>query len=198
MNVPSGGGVVRGDDKKERILDAALALFAERGFHGTAVPEIADAAGVGAGTIYRYFESKEAIVNALYQHWKGQALVRIFQDFPAAGTVKDKAIGMFTGWAWFVVENPTAAAFLELHHHAAYLDETSCMLEKQGMGSVQGLIAEARTAGAIREDVPAELLIALVQGMMTGLVRAHFEERLVLDAELIGGAARCCWEMVRA
>jgi hypothetical protein len=36
-------------DKREAILDAGLALFVERGFHGTAVPELAAAAGVGAG-----------------------------------------------------------------------------------------------------------------------------------------------------
>src|SRR5688572_8787293 len=132
--------VVRGDDKRERILDAALALFAQRGFHGTAVPEVADEAGVGAGTIYRYFESKESIVNALYQHWKQQALVRIFQEFPATGSVKEKSLALFTGWAWFVVENPTAASFLELHHHAPYLDETSRAIEAQGMAAVHSLI----------------------------------------------------------
>ncbi|MEA2752174.1 MAG: Bacterial regulatory protein tetR family, partial [Myxococcales bacterium] len=37
-------------DKREAILDAALTLFAERGFHGTSVPDIAQLAGVGAGT----------------------------------------------------------------------------------------------------------------------------------------------------
>jgi AcrR family transcriptional regulator len=193
-----GARVVRGDDKRERILDAALALFAARGFHGTAVPEVADEAGVGAGTIYRYFESKEAIVNALYQHWKQEALNRIFVGFPIDGSVKDKAIALFTGWAEFVVDHPTAAAFLELHHHAPYLDEQSRQIEAQGMAGVCVLIAEARSLGLVRDDVPPELLIALVQGMMTGLVRAHFEKRLVLDAALIAGAARCCWETVRA
>jgi AcrR family transcriptional regulator len=44
-------------DKREAIMAAALDLFVERGFYGTAVPEIAEKAGVGAGTIYRYFES---------------------------------------------------------------------------------------------------------------------------------------------
>ena len=51
-------------------MAAALELFVERGFYGTAVPEIAERAGVGAGTIYRYFESKEALVNALYREQK--------------------------------------------------------------------------------------------------------------------------------
>ena len=52
--------------KREAILDAALSLFAERGYHGTSVPSIAKRAGVGAGTLYRYFENKEKLVNALF------------------------------------------------------------------------------------------------------------------------------------
>ena len=39
------------DDKRRRILDAALRTFADRGYHGTAVPEVADTAGVGVGTL---------------------------------------------------------------------------------------------------------------------------------------------------
>ena len=63
-------------DKREAIMQAALELFVERGFYGTAVPEIADRAGVGAGTIYRYFESKEALVNALYREQKMRVRAR--------------------------------------------------------------------------------------------------------------------------
>src|SRR5689334_15289154 len=67
-----GSRKVAGDrgDKREAILAAALELFVERGFYGTAVPEIAERAGVGAGTIYRYFESKETLVNELYREQK--------------------------------------------------------------------------------------------------------------------------------
>jgi AcrR family transcriptional regulator len=45
-------------DKRDAILDAALELFAEFGFYGTAVPQVAEKAKVGAGTIDRYFENK--------------------------------------------------------------------------------------------------------------------------------------------
>src|SRR5215510_13871781 len=69
-------------DKREAILAAALELFVERGFFGTAVPEIADRAGVGAGTIYRYFESKEALVNAIYRQEKLHFAERVIHDFP--------------------------------------------------------------------------------------------------------------------
>jgi AcrR family transcriptional regulator len=65
-------------EKRDAILAAALELFAERGFHGTSVPEIAERARVGAGTIYRYFPSKEALVNALFRAQKLE-LGRTFQ-----------------------------------------------------------------------------------------------------------------------
>src|SRR5688572_20358566 len=60
------------DDKRRRILDAALTVFAAKGYHGTSVPDVADAAGVGTGTLYRYFEHKEALVNEVYRDAKLQ------------------------------------------------------------------------------------------------------------------------------
>ena len=53
--------------RRERLLDAALELFAERGVDATPVPSIARAAGVGTGTLYRYFPSKEALANEVYR-----------------------------------------------------------------------------------------------------------------------------------
>lgn len=50
---------------KERILDAALELFSEKGFHLATVDEIADRAGVGKGTLYRYFANKDTLFSEL-------------------------------------------------------------------------------------------------------------------------------------
>lgn len=50
---------------KERVLEAALQVFSEKGFHQATVEEIADRAGVGKGTLYRYFSSKETLFNEL-------------------------------------------------------------------------------------------------------------------------------------
>src|SRR5262245_66553135 len=58
------------DDKRRRVLDAALKVFAERGYHGTTVPDVAAAAGVGTGTLYHYFEHKHQLVNEVYRDAK--------------------------------------------------------------------------------------------------------------------------------
>jgi len=53
-------------DKRARILDAAIKVFAERGFHTATVAEIARAAGVADGTIYLYFKGKDDLLLRLF------------------------------------------------------------------------------------------------------------------------------------
>src|SRR5579859_4900098 len=111
--------------KREAILDAALDLFAERGFHGTAVPLIAERAKVGAGTLYRYFESKEAIVNALYRQEKAALGRALLEDFPFDAPVREAFHEMWVRLTRYATEHRKNVAFLELHHHGDYLDQAS-------------------------------------------------------------------------
>lgn len=54
-------------EKKLRILEAAARVFARRGFFGTVVADIATEAGIGKGTIYEYFDSKEDLFFAVFE-----------------------------------------------------------------------------------------------------------------------------------
>jgi AcrR family transcriptional regulator len=64
----------RKDARPQEILDAALSVFAEKGFAATRIDEIAARAGVAKGTIYLYFDSKEAVFTALVQNRLGEKL----------------------------------------------------------------------------------------------------------------------------
>lgn len=55
--------------KKELILDAAREIFAEKGYHTATSEEIAKRAGVGKGTIYQYFESKQEIFTEMHMRY---------------------------------------------------------------------------------------------------------------------------------
>ena len=52
---------------KENILNAALKLFAEKGYHGTSINDIAKAANISKGLAYNYFESKKQIIEAIFK-----------------------------------------------------------------------------------------------------------------------------------
>ena len=117
------------DDKLGEAILGPLQLFAERGFHGTAVPAIAELAEVGAGTIYRYFENKEAIVNALYQRWKGALAAALVGDFPFDQPARAQLEHFVARAFGFARKHPLAFNFLEMHHHAPYMDAESRAIE---------------------------------------------------------------------
>lgn len=64
--------IKKSEETRRRILEAALAVFRERGFERATMREIATAAGVAVGAAYYYFESKDAIVMAFYERSQGE------------------------------------------------------------------------------------------------------------------------------
>ncbi len=184
-------------DKREAIMAAALELFVERGFFGTAVPEIADKAGVGAGTIYRYFESKEALVNALYRQEKQRFAERVIHDFPSATIARELFRTMWMRMAKFAVENPAPFIFLELHHHASYLDDESRALEARMLDLFTNVVVAAQARGELKPG-PPRLLMGLVMGAFVGVIRSCVEIDQSLDSADWKLGEQCVWEMIRA
>lgn len=184
-------------DKREKILDAALELFAERGFHGTPVPEVAARAKVGAGTIYRYFESKEALVNALYQHWKRVMLEEVAGDLDLTLAPRQQWKRLFRRVVAFAKKHPQAFQFLEGHHHAPYLDATSREIEAQVMGMAELFLDQTRQAGLTRE-VPPQLMMAVLWGSVVRLIKSSHEGLLTLDEATLDQFEALTWEVLRA
>lgn len=60
--------------RKNEILDAASALFAEKGFDNTSTNDILEAVGIARGTLYHHFKSKEAIMDALIERQTGKIM----------------------------------------------------------------------------------------------------------------------------
>jgi TetR/AcrR family transcriptional regulator, repressor of fatR-cypB operon len=187
----------RSQDKPDAILEAALELFVERGFHGTTVPEVADRAKVGAGTIYRYFENKEALVNALYRKWKGVIAQMVVREFPVDKPAREQFRTIWSRMSEFALAHPRELAFLELHHHGTYLDEESRAMENQVLEFAAMMIQRAQAEQALKPLDPA-LLLALVMGAFVGVLRANAEGRLALTPEVLVTAEQCCWEAIRA
>jgi TetR/AcrR family transcriptional regulator, repressor of fatR-cypB operon len=183
-------------NKKEAILKAALELFAERGFYGTSVAEIAHKAKVGAGTIYRYFQDKEALVNSLYQFWKRKMMEEILADLPMHLPARQMFHELWSRMAGFARINRDALVFLEAHHHAAYLDETSRELTEWSRRQFNEFFENSRR-DQITRDAPAELLVALVVGAFMGSQKAFINGLVEQTPSNEALAEEICWEAVR-
>ncbi|HEX4455909.1 MAG TPA: TetR/AcrR family transcriptional regulator [Kofleriaceae bacterium] len=186
-------------DKRDAIVQAALELFVERGFYGVAVPEIAERAQVGAGTIYRYFESKEALVNALYRQEKQRFAQTVIMSFPAIDRSRELFRTLWNRMATFATTNQSSFVFLELHHHAPYLDDNSRAVEQRMIELFEGVIAAAQSRGELKL-APPRLLMGIVMGAFTGVMRSCVEaerghEVSPADWKI---AEQCVWEAIRA
>lgn len=184
-------------DTRARILEAALELFEERGFDATAVPEIARRAGVATGSIYRYFTSKEDLVNALYRSWKERYFALVLTDPPADATARAAFRHYWRSMADFARRHPKAARFLDLHHHRGYLNADSLKPERDAEAIAASFITRGVAQGEVRA-IPPNLLLSLMTGAMRGLLLSSGEGRLTLDEETVCLAEECIWNGIKA
>ena len=183
------------EDKRTKLLAAALDLFETRGFDAVAVPEIAARAGVAVGTVYRYFETKEALVNALYRQWK-----QAYNDFVLAPAPRNMRPRELFSRYWhrmtlFARSNPRAVRFMDLHHHAAYLDDESRALSRSYAQAAEAFVRAARAEGAIRELDPI-MVVALMWGAAVGLTKFAASGALDFDAKMAGEMEDALWRAI--
>ena len=182
-------------DKRTAILEAALAVFAERGVDGVAVPEIAQRAGVATGTIYRYFASKEALVNDLYRLEKESLGRRLNVAFDRNRKPKELFDAFWGRMVSFAREEPLAYRFLELQDHRPYLDESSLRVERAILSPMTQKVKDLKTRGVFRGDVRHEVIMALIWGAFVNLFKAERDGYLKLSARDIASARDACWRM---
>jgi AcrR family transcriptional regulator len=186
------------DDKRRIILDAALVAFAARGYHGTAVPEVADAAGVGTGTLYRYFANKEALVNEVYRDAKHRLRAALLVGSPdldvsRLGTAETWFAELWRRLGAFAKAEPDAFRFLEMQDHAPYLDNASREVE---LGVLAPLWLAGKRLRERSDGATVDVLIALLWGAFVGLIKAQRLGYLKLDDKQLEQAGAACWRMI--
>jgi TetR/AcrR family transcriptional regulator, repressor of fatR-cypB operon len=181
---------------RERILAAALRVFAERGFHGTAVPLVADAARVATGTLYRYFPSKEALVNEVFRDAKGRLARALYEGLDVAQPPPALFAEIWRRVVRFARREPVAFHFLEMQDHTPYLDAKSLELERGVLGPIVMAASHLRGAGGGRRALPPDVMIAFAWGALVGLFKAERLGYLQLADAMLERAGDACWNAI--
>src|SRR2546422_9003162 len=135
----------RSNDKRARILDAAIRVFAERGFHSATVAEIARAAGVADGTIYLYFKGKDDLLLRLFDEKMTGLVAEVKAALAQERSAAEKLKRFIQLHLALVERNPDLAAVLivELRQSAQFLKAA----DRQKLAAYLDLIAEVVRAG---------------------------------------------------
>jgi AcrR family transcriptional regulator len=197
MNVHSAyGGIEVTTNKKEDIMQASLMLFTERGFDATTVPMIAEKAQVGAGTIYRYFENKEVLLNSLFRECVGQIIQALSDGFPESASVREQFHHIFHRLTRFGQENNEALTFIDSHMDPRLLDEKSQSKFVELLDFLRRFLKRGQQQGIIVQ-LPPDALIPLFYGPIVKLFLVIRDGDLKQTDELFAGVEECCWNALK-
>ncbi|MCC4769906.1 TetR family transcriptional regulator [Methanosarcina sp. DH2] len=154
-------------DKRKAILEAALKLFTERGFHGTSTAQISKEANVATGTLFNYFPTKEDLINSLYFEVKGNLSHAMGKDLEAKGTFQDKLKRIWSNLIKWGVSNQNEFLFVGQFCSSPYITKFTREEVMKEYVFLHNLVDEGIKTGEIR-DFPADLVIAMFyQGSRT-------------------------------
>jgi TetR/AcrR family fatty acid metabolism transcriptional regulator len=161
----------RSGDKRDRILKAAVRVFARSGFHATRVSEVAKAAGVADGTIYLYFKSKEELLFSLFEDRVEKLLTYMRDELPkeeGAPARLRAVINMQLG----LLENERELAeviTVIIRQSTRLLKEFAAPRFLAYLDAIAKIIAEGQAAGDFRKDVSPHIVARAVFGALDGI-----------------------------
>jgi len=180
-------------DKKEAIINASLKLFTERGFDNTPTSRISQEAGVATGTLFRYYPTKEDLINSTYVIAKDRLARAMVAGLSEEKALEDKVRLIWGNTIRWGLQNPQELLFLEQFISSPYITritEEEAMKRFAFMGE---LIEEGIANGKIK-DIHRGLIFEILFSANRAVIRKIAMHDLAgqMD-ELIDGSFELVW-----
>ncbi len=159
-------------DKYERILDAAIRVFARNGFFHSRVSEIAKEAGVADGTIYLYFKNKDDILIKLFEEKMDLIIVRLRGELEQLSNPFAMLRKFIMMHFWLVQEDINLASVItvELRQSTKFMREYKNEKFQEYLRILSKIIRDGKDAGLIRQNVHPGVLKRAIFGMTDELL----------------------------
>ncbi|MCM2264852.1 MAG: TetR/AcrR family transcriptional regulator [Desulfuromonadales bacterium] len=185
-------------EKRDEIIRAAMELIAEHGFHGAPMAAVAEKAGVAAGTIYRYFESKDDLIRETHAHVEARILAALTQNYPVEQPVRERFLHIESKLIAYFLESPMEFRFMEQFFNSPFgvAHRREKLFGNKEKNIIFKLFEEALEQRAIK-DLPLPVLCALAFGPLVDVCRDHILEFIILDDMLIEQTVAACWDALK-
>jgi AcrR family transcriptional regulator len=183
------------EDKRRQLLDAAVRVFARKGFHASRVGDIAEEAGVAHGLLYHYFKSKDEVLEAVFHENWSVLLERIANveetDEPAADQLRHIATIVLRTWLHLP---DVVRVVIREFGRSPELEERLRELT-QPIDAIQRVIERGIERGEFRSDIDPRFAAAVVYGSIDELLTAWVLGRLPAEEEDVAAAERTLLEV---
>lgn len=161
-------------EKRRRIFDAAVEVFADKGFESARMADIARAAGVAEGTIYLYFKSKDDLLRSLFREKMAEVLRRFHAMLAAPDAPEDKLRRYVEGHLALVAEQPKLMQVLtvELRQSARFMRQAAPASFGRYIALLVGVIQRGQASGVFRPDADPPVLARALFGAVDETARS--------------------------
>lgn len=189
-------------NKRERIIAATIKLISEYGFHGTPISMIAQEAGVGAGTIYRYFKDKDTLVLDIFKQVNCAFKETLLDGYDASQDIRDRFLHLCRGIFQYGIQNPYEFKFIEQFYNSPYgtslrREKLFCNCGDTGQDLPLEQVFAAGQAQQVIKELPQAALIALAIGPIVFLVKDSIAGLIQLDETTINNTLAACWDAIQ-
>lgn len=164
------------EGKRDKLKDAALKLFVERGFHNTPTSLIAKEAGVATGTLFHYFKTKEQLINALYLEIKDEMVEALEQHLAEHETIKAKIRQLFFNAISWAIEKPEQQSFFMQFSNSPFIDQLTREEGQERFSGMFAIIEEGKNTDVLK-NIPTLLMFDILQGMFNGTIKYSIENQ---------------------
>ena len=186
--------------KREQILDAALALFVERGIQGTATTAISQQAGVSAGILFHYFKTKDALIEVLFLETKltflteSHAALENFESMEVQQTARE----IWQGVKDWSARHPVEFRFLQMYYHSPFVSHMPNLPEIEALEARLDHFFTIGIETGVLKPVELTYLRRITESMLIGLF--HYLQQIPekhSDEDFIEAAWQMFWDSIR-
>lgn len=183
------------DPKRRQILDAALALFSEEGFHGTSMAALAKGAGLPVGTIYRHFAGKEELIHALYVEIKRERFAAMLAGYDATAPLRARFDTLWRNTFDYCLAHPREFRFAEQYAFSPFLADVAKSIQIDIPKEVGSFYADGYRDGVFK-PLPPQILTALISGPLNALVTRALGGIVKLTPRTRQEVMDACWDAI--
>ena len=182
-------------EKQNAILDEALALISEHGFHGAPISAIAKQANVGAGTIYRYYKTKDELIKDLYLREKQAVMSYIMDGCGPQYSVKENFRRIWYNILSAQSSYDVRSRFLDQFYNSPFNEMVTPEERTEMLAEAQALFDRGVKEGVLREDT-IEVCGPVFMGTVSYLAHLVKCGGLEMSDDLSEKAFNTCWRAV--
>ena len=184
-------------DRKELIINAALKLFVDNGFHGTPTSKIAQEAGVANGTLFQYFKTKDELIVALYLHIKEELAAYVSHNTAEDADIKEMMKTQVLSTLYWALDNPAKFRFIQQLHTSPYIGQVGQEVMDKQTEPHLSLIKKGIKQGVLK-PLPVDLVYALLSNQVFGLYQFLTSQKIskTKQKETIETTFEMLWDMV--